>query len=91
MGTMTDRHAAQHLLYLLPALLLRHAQISQRQLHILLHIQLVDQVKALEHKAYLTLTNLRALAFLQLAHFHTIEIVSAAGGIVEQAKDIQQG
>ena len=85
MGAMTDGHAAQYLLYPCLALLLGHTQIGKRQLYILLHVQFVDQVKALEYKTYLSFANLRALTLLQLTHFLTIEVIGATGGIVEQA------
>ena len=89
-GAMRDGHAAQHLLHALLPLFLRYTEIGQRQLHVFLHVQLVNQVEALEHKAYLTLAHSRALALLQRAHLLSVEPIPAGSGIVEQAQDVQQ-
>ena len=54
------------------------------------YVQLVDEVEALEHEAYLTLAHLRALTLLQCAYLLSVEPILAAGGIVEQAQDVEQ-
>ena len=90
MGTMRDGHTAQHLLYALLALLLGNAKISEWQFHILLHVQFIDEVEALEHEADMPFANLGALAFLQAAHVLAIEKVGSAGGIVEQSQNVEQ-
>jgi len=71
LSAMRDGHTAQHLFYTLLALLLGNAEIGQRQFHVLLNIQFVNQ-----------------LALLQLSDILTIESISSAGGIVEQAQYI---
>ena len=73
------------------ALLLGHAEVGEWQLYVLLDIEFVDEVEALEHEAYLALTDTGALALLQLAYLVAIEIVGAAGRIVEQTQDVEQG
>ena len=80
---VADGHPAQHFFNTLLTLLLGYAKVGQRQLHVLLHVQFVDEVETLEHKSYLSFANLRALTLLQLTHFLTIEVIGATGGIVE--------
>ena len=67
-----------------------YVQIAQRQLNILIHIQFVNQVEALEHEADIALAELGALLLLKIGHFRAQEFIGAAGGIVQQAQDIQQ-
>ena len=87
---MRDGHAAQHLLHFLFALLLRYTEVGQRQFDVLFHVQLINQIETLEHKAYLSLAHLRALALLELPNVLAIEEISATGWIVKQTQDIQQ-
>ena len=60
-GAMRDGHAAQHLFYTLLTLLLGYAKVGQRQFHVLLDIEFVDQVETLEHEAYLPFAYCRAV------------------------------
>ena len=49
-----------------------------------------NQVEALEHKADVALAELGALLLLQAADFGAQEFVGTAGGIVQQAEDVEQ-
>ena len=89
-GTMADGHTLHNLRDLGLALAGADIQIAQRQLNVLIHIEFVDQVEALEHKADVALAELGALLLLQAADFGAEEFIGTAGGIVQQAEDVQQ-
>ena len=65
-------------------------QVAQRELNVFIDIQFVDQVETLEHEADVALAELGALLFLKIGHFRAKEFVAAAGGIVQEAEDVQQ-
>ena len=88
---MADGHALHDLRHLLLALGGRNVQIAQRQLDVLIDIEFVDQVEALEYEADVALAELGALFLLELAYLGAKEFVGTAGGIVQQAQDVQQG
>ena len=90
LGTVADVHALHHLLHLLLALALRHAEIGKRQLDVLLYVELVDEVEALEDEAYLSLADGRALVLMQSGHLFVTEPILAGGGVVEESEDVEQ-
>ena len=90
LGAVADGHALHDFRDLLLALTGRYVQVPQRQLNVLIHIEFVNQVETLEHKADVALAELGALLLLEATHFCTEEFIRAAGGIVQQAQDVQQ-
>lgn len=88
--TMSYAHALHHLLHLLFSFSLTYLQICQGQLDVLLHVKFVNEVEALEHKAYLSLTYARAVFFLQQRHLLAVEPVLARSRVVQQSENVQQ-
>ena len=82
LGAMADGHALHNLRDFGLSLCGAYVQVAQRQLNILIHIQFVNQVEALEHKADIALAELGALLLLKIGHFRAQEFIGAAGGIV---------
>ena len=62
--------------------------VTQRQFDVLIHVQLVDEVKTLEHKADVAFPELGAVLLLEVADFLTEEFIFALGGVVQEAEDI---
>ena len=89
LGTVTYSHALHNILHPLFALLSSDIEISERQLDVLLHVQLVDEVERLEHEAYLSLAHIGAVLLLQCRYFIPVEPILPARGIVEQSKDVE--
>ena len=50
-GTMADGHSLHNRLHLCLALRLRNVEVSKRKFDVLLYIQFIYQVEALEHKS----------------------------------------
>ena len=84
-------HTLHHLLGTLAAFLARHSHIQERQLDVLHHIQLINEVEALEHKTYHASSYQGALTLLQRAHILAVEQIAAACGIIQQTYYIKQG
>ena len=87
---MADGHALHDLRDFLLALGGGDIQIAKWQFDVLIHIEFIDQVEALEHEADVALAELGALLFLEAAHFGAEEFIGTAGGIVQQAQNVQQ-
>lgn len=90
LGTVADVHALHHLLHLLLALTLRHAEIGERQFDVLFHVELVDEVKALKDEADLTFADGRALVLVQSRYLFVAKPVLARRGIVEESEDVEE-
>ena len=86
-----DLHLLEHRFYPLFALGGFDPGIDERQLHILVHGELVDQVEALEDKADVVLAQVGPLALVEAGHFNAVELEAAAVWVVEQADNVQQG
>ena len=82
LGAMPHVHTAQHLLHSLFALSRRDIQVGQRQLHVLIDVQLVDQVEALEDEANLSLADGIALLLAQVGHLLSHQAVGATRRVV---------
>ena len=91
LGTMADVHAFHDGLHLLLALRLRDVEVSERKFDILLHIQLIYQIEALEHKSDFSLSYIRALLLLQVFHLMVAQEIFSRGWIVEQTENVKQG
>ena len=65
-------------------------QIAKRKLYILIDIQLVDKVEALEHETDVSLAELRAVLLLEFCHLVSEKLVAAACRVVQQAEDVQK-
>ena len=65
LGTVADVHALHHLLHFLLALSLGDAEIGKRQFDVLLYVELVNEVEALENETYLTFADGCALVLMQ--------------------------
>src|SRR5215469_478607 len=64
--------------------------IGERQLDVLIHCEIADQVKTLEDETNFAVTNSRAVAEIEVLHGVTVELVLALGGSVEQPNDGKQ-
>src|SRR5918995_7501890 len=67
-----------------------HAAIDQRQLDVLEHGEVADQVEALEDEPDLAVAHARALRERQVRHLLAVQQVGALGRRVEQAEDGQE-
>ena len=67
LGSVADGHSLHNLGDLLLTLGRGDVQVPQRKLDVLIDIQFIDQVEALEHESDVALTELGALLFLELA------------------------
>ena len=67
-----------------------HAAVDERQLDVLEHREVADQVEALEDEADLAVADPGPLRHRQLGHFLAVQPVLAVGRRVEQAEDRQQ-
>ncbi len=90
LGTMADVHALHHLLHLLLALTLRNAEIGERQFDVLLYVELVDEVKALEDETYLAFADGRALVLVETRYLFVAKPVLARRGVVEESEDVEE-
>src|SRR5260221_2647348 len=80
----------ERLMHALLALRAWHAAIGQRQLHVLIHREVADQVESLENEADLAVTDAGALAQLQPLHGPAVQFVFPLAGGIEQSQDGQQ-
>jgi len=90
LGTVRDGHPFHHGRDPLLALGSTDFHVLERQLDVLIDVQLVDEVEALEYEADIALAKLGALAFFQLSHLLTEQLVGAARGVVQEAEDVEQ-
>ena len=90
-GTVGDVHALEDVAYHLLALGGLDLHVDEGQLHVLEHVQLIDEVEALEYEADVAFAVLGALFLFQRAYFLAEELVLARGGVVEEAEDVEEG
>ena len=90
LGSVADGHSLHNLGDLLLTLGGRDVQVTEWKLDVLIDIQLVDQVEALEHESDVTLTELGALLLLKLADLCAEKLVGAGGRIVQKTQDVQK-
>ena len=88
---VADVHAFEYLCDFLFPLRCADVEVAQRKFDILIDIEFVDEVEALEHESDVSLAELRAVLLLEFRHLVAEEFVTAAGRVVEQAEDVQQG
>ena len=86
-----DGHARHDVFHALAALGGGDVHVAQRQLDVFKHVQLVDEVEALEHEADVALAELGAVLFLEAAHLLAEQFILAVGGVVQEAEDVEQG
>ena len=91
LGTVADGHALHRLFDALLAFAGRHAHVEQRQFDVLIHVQLVNQVEALEYEADDTLAQAGALGFGIFRHFRAVQVIFSLRGVVQQAQNVEQG
>lgn len=91
LGSVADGHSLHNLGDLLLTLGRGDVQVPQRKLDVLIDIQFIDQVEALEHESDVALTELGALLFLELADLRAEKFVGASGRVVKKAEDVQKG
>ena len=89
-GAMGNSHAFHDVRDTLPAFLRRHLVIEQRQLDVLGHAELVDEIEALEDETDVLLAYDAALRLGVLRDILVKEEVVAVARIIEQADDIEQ-
>ena len=89
--TVADVHALHHLCHASLALRRRNVKITQRQLDVLIHIEFVNKVEALEHKADIALAELGTVLLLEVRHLGAQKFIGTAGRIVQQAQNVQKG
>ena len=87
---MRHADALQRLMHALLALRAGHAAIGERQLDVLIHRQIADQVERLEDEADLAIANARPLAQLQTLDGFAVQDVGAVGRRIEQPEDREQ-
>jgi hypothetical protein len=68
-----------------------HAAIAQRHVDVVEHVEIGNQVEALEDEADLLVANARALVVGQAAHVGAVELVRAGVERFEQTRDVQEG
>ena len=78
-----DVHTGHDGFHTLLALGSRDVHVTQWQLDVLIDIQLVDEVEALEDEADVALAELGAVFLLEVADLMTEEFVLALGGVVQ--------
>ena len=89
-GAVADGHSLHNFRDLLLALGSADVQVAKRQFDVLIHIEFVDEVEALEHKAYVALAELGALLLLEASHLGVEQLVAAARRVVQQTQNVQQ-
>ena len=91
LGTMADGHSLHNRLHLCLALRLRNIEVSKRKLDVLLYVQFIYQIEALEHKTDFSLSHIRTLLFLQVCHLMIAQEIFSRSRVVEQTEDVEQG
>ncbi len=86
-----DVHAFELSLHLLFAIGSGCFQVQQREFHVFIHGQFVNQVEGLKHKTDVAFAEIGAVALAHFGHFGAKKVVLALAGIVEQSEDIEQG
>src|SRR5260221_13434954 len=66
-------------------------RVQHGQLNLALRRSSLKQIETLEYKAYLLVTHLGKLLVIQLCDVYAVEIIFAAGGLVERPQDLQHG
>ena len=82
-GTVADVHTFQDIVHHLFAFGSFYFQVSQRQFHILVNIQFVDQVEALEYETDITFTYLCTFFLFQVTDFLIDQIIISGGRIIQ--------
>ncbi len=90
LGAVGDGHPLHHRRDPLLALRGTDVQVTQRQFDVLIDVQLVDEVEALEYEADVALAELGALLLLQAADLLSEQLIGALGGIIQEAEDVEQ-
>ena len=67
------------------------AAVAQRHVDVVEEVQIGNQVEALEDEAELLVAQARALVVVHAAHVDVVEPVFAAGELLEQARDVEEG
>ena len=88
--TVADVHALHHLGHTSLALRCRDVEVAQRQLDVLVDVELVDEVEALEHESDISFAELGTLLLLEVRHLGAQKFIGTAGRIVQQAQDIEE-
>src|SRR6185437_3607975 len=83
-------HELQHLAHASLALPTRYVLIEQRQLDVLEHREIVDEIEALEHETQVPASNLHQPRLRIAGHVLAAEEVFTIGGRIDHAHDIQQ-
>src|ERR1700740_2788157 len=86
-----DADLVEHALDARPALARREIVVEERELDILAHRELVDQVGALENEANVGLARVGELRLAEARDLVTVEDVRTAGRAIEHAHDVKQG
>jgi len=89
--TVNDLHPFEHFIHFFASLRAGNLHIKQRQFHILINSQFIDQVKALKNKSNTPLSQVRAVSFGVFRNLLFAEKELPAGRIIKKAQDIQQG
>src|SRR5579864_5502378 len=86
------RHAYlfQRLLHALLALRRRHGTVRQWQLNVFIHVEVTDQVKALEDEADLLVADPRPLGEIQSLHLFVVQEKRTIGWRIQKADDGEQ-
>ncbi|MDT8399901.1 MAG: hypothetical protein RQ899_14945 [Pseudomonadales bacterium] len=74
----------------LAPLLLRHLAVYQRQLHVLEHRHVADQIEGLEHETNFLVAQRGALVSVESRRCMAVQQILSTGGAVEQADDRKQ-
>ena len=64
--------------------------VAQRDVDVVVQIEIGDQVEALEDEADLLVAQPRARAVVELLDLDAIELVLTAGQLLEQARDVEE-
>ncbi len=68
-----------------------HGAVGQRQLYVLIYVEIADQVERLEDEADFAIADACALAHLHAIHTSAIQRIGAMRRRIEQAQNRQQG
>src|SRR5690606_12287470 len=68
-----------------------HAAITQRHIYVVEHVEIGDQIEALEDEADLAIANSRALVVGELADIFPVQPVCSGVERLEESGDIQKG
>src|SRR5712692_3740749 len=85
-----DLKAVERIAHQAGTLFVRHVLIGERDIEVLEHREIVNQVVALKHKSDVALVQLVALLDVELVHRLVEEVILAAPGAVEHPDDAQK-